>query len=99
MKHKHCDIIKAWADGAEIEYFHTGCQQWFKAPSPQWNEDTEYRIKPKEEFLKYKVALFKFPDGEFYTVTYKSEAYIIAEQFEEFVMWLTDEQTVNIGCL
>ena len=99
MKHKHCESIKAWADGEDIEYFHNGCQQWFKAPSPQWNYDTEYRVKPKEEFLKYKVGLFKLPDGKFYTLTYYPDAYIIAEQFEEFVMWITDEQTVNIGGL
>jgi len=99
MKHKHCDIIKAWAEGAEIEYFNIGCQQWFKAPSPRWNEDSEYRVKPKEQFLKYRVALHKTQNGKFYTDTYKPEAYIIAEQFEDFVMWLTDEQIVNIGCL
>lgn len=24
MRHKHADVIKAWADGAEIEYFFNG---------------------------------------------------------------------------
>ena len=99
MKHKHADLIHAWADGVEIEYFHNGCKAWYKAPNPQWNEDTEFRVKPKEEFLKYRVALHKNPDGKFYTISYLSENYNKAERYSGFVTWLIDEQIVNIGWL
>lgn len=44
--HKHADVIKAWADGAEIELrFHEG-EQWTHCKTPQWNVNATYRIKP-----------------------------------------------------
>ena len=52
--HKHAAIIKAWADGEEIEFL-TSCGVWCKAGScPAWVCD-EYRIKPKFE-KRYKYA-------------------------------------------
>ena len=44
--HKHAAIIKAWADGAEIEFFHRISGVWCPAPMPSWDEYTPYRIKP-----------------------------------------------------
>lgn len=44
--HKHAEIIKAWADGAEIEGRQEGTQVWLLRNSPGWNLDWEYRIKP-----------------------------------------------------
>ena len=45
MKHNHAELIKAWADGAEIEYW-TGVR-WLKSDSPSWLEEKQYRIKPE----------------------------------------------------
>ena len=43
--HKHADLIKAWADGAEIEYF---CDdQWVTISSPIWDRAAQFRIKPE----------------------------------------------------
>jgi hypothetical protein len=48
MKHKHYDLIVAWADGANIE-----CKdydgQWYVSNSPMWHNSTEYRIKPEPQ--------------------------------------------------
>jgi hypothetical protein len=46
--HKHAEVIKAWADGAEIEYFNTyyGCWMAMKT-QPVWDEREKYRIKPE----------------------------------------------------
>lgn len=46
MKHKHADLIHAWADGAEIQV-NAGCG-WEDCPVPTWAYD-EYRIKPEEK--------------------------------------------------
>lgn len=46
MRHPHADLIHAFAEGAEIEYLYKG--RWVKAPIPQWDIDTRYRIKPPE---------------------------------------------------
>ncbi len=47
--HKHAELIKAWADGAEIEYYEDFYGSWKPACSPAWIEDIEYRIKPHVE--------------------------------------------------
>ena len=42
--HKHAEVIKAWADGAEIEYEDCG---WHDCTtSVIWDEETKYRVKP-----------------------------------------------------
>lgn len=43
--HKHAELIKLWADGAEIEC--KDCGIWYNATHPRWQEDMEYRIKPE----------------------------------------------------
>ncbi len=49
MKHKHCELIKAWADGAEIQQFLTGVSGWVSLNTPSWNPDYEFRIKPESK--------------------------------------------------
>ena len=45
--HKHAELIKAWADGAEIEWRHFNEEVWWPAKTPSWNINCEYRIKPE----------------------------------------------------
>lgn len=49
--HKHAEVIKAWADGAEIELWSTFERRWkdLTAEWPAWCEDILYRIKPQPE--------------------------------------------------
>ena len=48
MKHKHAELIKAWADGAEIQV--KACNLvWEDRENPYWATDREYRIKPEEK--------------------------------------------------
>ena len=58
--HKHAELIKAWADGAEIEAFDSCTDQWIRASSPSWQNQIEYRIKPepKPDVVKYVYADF-----------------------------------------
>ena len=46
MRHKHADLIHAWAEGAEIE-IKLGAE-WCNEEKPEWHTTFEYRIKPKE---------------------------------------------------
>jgi hypothetical protein len=47
MKHKHAELIKAWADGAEIEFQNPGIKCiWHDDETPHWHELLVYRIKP-----------------------------------------------------
>ena len=59
---KHADLIKAWADGAEIQrYCGVGLKwrwadgpAWSDDPNPAWSDDEIYRIKPvpKADYTK-----------------------------------------------
>jgi len=54
MKHKHCELIKAWAEGAEIEYLFIS--EWKPIEKPSWDEKTEYRVKPNIETWYYPIV-------------------------------------------
>ena len=45
MKHKHADLIHAWADGAKIQSKINGT--WVDFNEPIWINSAEYRIKPE----------------------------------------------------
>lgn len=49
MKHKHAELIIAWANGAQIQIKdkQTGWEDLCSTPS--WRNDFEYRIKPEEK--------------------------------------------------
>jgi hypothetical protein len=45
--HKHAELIKAWADGAEIEVLDN-CMGWKAIGAyTSWHEQSIYRIKPE----------------------------------------------------
>jgi hypothetical protein len=50
-RHKHSELIKAWADGAEIQWDYGGDWTWIK--NPEWNVDCNYRIKPRPDVVNY----------------------------------------------
>jgi hypothetical protein len=62
MKHKHYDCIVAWAEGKKIQVFSQYKKEWNDCPSPTpaWNSQLEYRIKPepKPDVVRYARASF-----------------------------------------
>jgi len=46
--HKHAALIKAWADGAKIQYHHQD-GLWMDCPKndPLWSTECDYRVKPE----------------------------------------------------
>lgn len=57
MRHKHADVIHAWAEGEKIQYRDPANfgSSWidYNIP-PGWWEEKEYRIKPKTQIIKYR---------------------------------------------
>ena len=51
-KHTHCELIKAWADGASIQYQSPVNGEWRDTEFLSWDVNKQYRIKPKEK-IKY----------------------------------------------
>jgi hypothetical protein len=55
--HKHAELIKAWADGAEIEI--RGYEgRWNDCPDPTWHPNATYRIKPETKPYVVKYVTF-----------------------------------------
>ena len=46
-RHKHADVIIAWANGAEVEYWNESLREWREHDWPRWYEHLIYRIKAK----------------------------------------------------
>lgn len=48
---KHAALVKAWLDGAKIEFFHVRNQRWQLCETyPDFYEELNYRIKPDTDF-------------------------------------------------
>ncbi len=54
--HKHAALIKAWADGAQIEQCYRGCggEACWEDFRGVWDVDGIYRVKPKPLIKKWK---------------------------------------------
>jgi hypothetical protein len=65
MKHKHADLIHAWADGAQIQWRDSKYEPWSDLKTPNWIGDCEYRIKPepKPDIVVYSRVVGKFLIG------------------------------------
>jgi hypothetical protein len=90
QRHKHADVIIAWAEGAEVEYRNLPGATWVSVGTPGWYENYEYRVKPPTK--KYRVGLFNNGNnGNYYTVVADTQeeaaCYVDASGF---VRWLTD---------
>jgi hypothetical protein len=46
--HTHAECIKAWADGAEIEFYDDDDGDWCSIPNPRWMRFAKYRVKPQK---------------------------------------------------
>ena len=49
VPHKHAAVIKAWADGAVIQYFSGVKRDWVDVDynRPSWGNAEQYRVKPE----------------------------------------------------
>jgi hypothetical protein len=67
--HRHAELIKAWADGAEIEVkLPSGA--WHYCHDPYWGDNSVYRIKPEPK-----------PDFVYYGVFYMNDSMILESCF------------------
>jgi hypothetical protein len=91
MKHKHAELIKKWADGAEIEYSFEG-KYWRFIDNPSWDEKYNYRLKRPDWQRKLidaakegkEVQLRFYDSWEKSTVNYELDDYDFAEFTEDF---------------
>lgn len=57
MAHKHADLIRAWADGAQIQVFSKRWKRWIDTAKPTWDTETSYRIKAEQNIWEAHMTL------------------------------------------
>ena len=88
QRHKHADVIIAWAEGKDVQVWDKNNERWcdMVLADPDFMAD-KYRIKPPAK--KYRVALFN--NCSIYTSTADTpEDADFYEKGRDFVRWLTD---------
>ena len=53
VKHKHADVIIAWANGAIIEFKSSPKDNWCYIHNPSFCVNTQYRVKPSDEYIPF----------------------------------------------
>ncbi len=61
--HKHVDLIKAWADGAIVQYLAAHDGKWYTTLYPQWESSGTFRIRPTPKSLGQVAYEAKYLDG------------------------------------
>jgi hypothetical protein len=46
-RHKHADVIIAWANGAEVQFKSKETDCWTDVTDPQFYDQYKYRVKPE----------------------------------------------------
>ena len=46
-RHKHADVIHAFAEGAEVQFRRAAGERWEDERNPSFFASNEYRIKPR----------------------------------------------------
>lgn len=92
-RHKHADVIHAWAEGATIQYWlGDGWKDCLRMPS--FCDGDEYRVKPK--VLKHRAYLYKSaPDKYRIQHLYESHEPRDVSFQAGFIRWL-DEDWVEV---
>ena len=94
QRHKHADVIIAWANGADVQYRSNTNDCWHDCKNPRWVDHFKYRAKP--ETFRYRLALFKDSDRTWVVAYSSQQAADIACSAINFVRWLTDWAEVEL---
>jgi hypothetical protein len=88
MKHVHAEIIKAWADGAEVQDNWAG--EWVNIGEyPTW-EGQKYRVKPIVT-QPYRRWVWKYIDGRILvSVCWSKSVVREIENQPEFIRWIDE---------
>lgn len=90
-RHIHADLIIAWANGAEIQFYDSKDERWEDCKTIIWNIETKYRIKPEPpKTVGYKRYIYQWREKYLISVVHKDTCYNVEEQ-DTFVKWIDTE--------
>ena len=88
QRHKHADVIIAWAEGKDVQVWDDRAKRWWGVLTPSFFEDRKYRVKPPAK--KYRVALFANNINTYICIAETPGDANYYESTHTFVRWLTD---------
>ena len=92
-KHVHCELIKAWADGAQIQLKMDDGNWEDIHGAPAWKPGWRYRIKPKLPAYKVRFLIYQ-PYRAYYehvcANVRNKEDEKLWENDPRFIKWITD---------
>lgn len=56
VPHVHAEVIKAWADGAQVQFQFYATKEWGDDIAPQFHVERQYRVKPEPPAKVYPVT-------------------------------------------
>lgn len=91
QRHKHADVIIAWANGETVQVRSRVTGEWvdLEFTTPTLN-DEEYRIKPKVVIQRGRVALMRDGYRNFIRTSPTELHALKMEGHPGFIRWLTD---------
>lgn len=94
--HKHAELIKAWADGAKIQYYDTIDNVWRDIDMDEhlWYETAEYRIKPEEKIpvVRWLWAAYNTNQKEFLMYPH----FLSEEEVREHYLFLKQDKPIRL---
>lgn len=91
-RHKHADLIHAWAEGAIIQ-FKLPDEDWKDLDTaPLWKPDGNYRVKPAVKTIKFRNWLTKSGRISAWNLIEGDSV----EDYNEFKCWIGDWQSVEV---
>lgn len=92
--HKHAEVIRAYADGAKVQYKYQADQVWIDTENPSFLEENEYRVKSEPQ--KYRVALVDSEGFKPWPIIVKiRDSREIFSMHVRFIKWITEEFEVE----
>lgn len=97
QRHKHADLIIAWANGAQIQWQDPHDKIWCDIAHPGWGPYQEYRIKPepKPDVVRYRpvLTLLTVGDPAYY---YSLHSSVILTSFAQWEKVIFDGETGKV---
>jgi hypothetical protein len=60
VPHKHAEVIRAWADGATVQFQFYATKEWADDLAPQFHAERKYRVKPEKVYPVTQMTIADF---------------------------------------
>ena len=92
-RHKHYDVIIAFAEGKTIQYRHPEYGGWEDVDNPHFVDSLQYRVKPT--VLRYRNYLYSYDGIHFYIAVATPDTPV--NSGSDFHKWIGDWQEVEVN--